>query len=86
MTDPNGEIMARVNAALINSNNSGIDTSALNSINRENRDIIISISNTLNSYYREQSKVSKNISILSIAAISLNSIILFIILLVLFNR
>lgn len=81
MTDSYGELMARINAALINSNNSGVDTNALNSINRENRDIIISISNTLNSYYREQNKVSKTISILSIAAISLNSIILFIVLL-----
>ncbi|MCT3674486.1 hypothetical protein HZQ94_14960 [Elizabethkingia anophelis] len=86
MTDSYGELMARINAALINSNNSGIDTSALNSINRESRDIIISISNTLNSYYREQSKVSKTISILSIAAISLNSIILFIVLLYIISK
>ncbi|QQN57486.1 hypothetical protein I6H88_13640 [Elizabethkingia bruuniana] len=81
MADTYGEMMARINADLINSKNSGIDTNALNNINRENRDIIISISNTLNSYYREQSKFSKIISILSIATIFLNSIILFIILL-----
>ncbi|KGO08570.1 hypothetical protein KS04_18505 [Elizabethkingia miricola] len=63
MADTYGEMMARINADLINSKNSGIDTNALNNINRENRDIIISISNTLNSYYREQSKFSKIISI-----------------------